>query len=187
MSSTAPQLRSRIPRIAEAAVQRARLTVVPRPLTRSRAPRMPFVTLVSVILLAGVVGLLLFNTSMQQASFRATALERQASDLSARQESLELSVQELRDPRRIVRVAQDDLGMVIPVGPAGVLPLGSGKVIGDPQPAPEGNGLPLRMPPAKKPAALDPPSVEVRERNGARDGAPGGERDRGRSRFERER
>ncbi len=46
-SSTAPQLRSRLPRIAEVAVQRARLTVVPRPRTRPRAPRVPFVTLVS--------------------------------------------------------------------------------------------------------------------------------------------
>ena len=35
-------------------------------------------TLVSLVLLGGVVGLLLFNTSMQQASFAATALEQQA-------------------------------------------------------------------------------------------------------------
>ena len=74
MSSTAAQVRARLPRIAEIAVKRARLTVVPRPRTRPRAPRVPFVTLVSVILLGGVVGLLMFNTSMQQASFRAAAL-----------------------------------------------------------------------------------------------------------------
>ena len=85
MSSTAPQLRSRLPRLAEAAVERARLTVVPR--RRTRAPRVPFVTLVSTLLLGGVVGLLLFNTSMQQASFAATALEEQATNLSAREQT----------------------------------------------------------------------------------------------------
>ena len=74
MSSPAVQLRSRMPRIAWAAVERARLTVVPR--RRTKAARMPFVLLVSLVLLGGVVGLLLFNTSMQQASFAATSLER---------------------------------------------------------------------------------------------------------------
>ena len=56
------------PRFAEAAVERARLTVVPAPAPASHAPRVPFATLVSV-LLGGVVGLLMFNTQMQQASF----------------------------------------------------------------------------------------------------------------------
>ena len=70
MSSPALQLRERLPRLAEDAVDRARLTVVPR--RRVRAARMPFVTLVSLVLLGGVVGLLCFNTQMQQASFAAT-------------------------------------------------------------------------------------------------------------------
>ena len=61
--------RARAP--VEAAVDRARLTVVPHR-RRVRAPRMPFVTLVSVVLLGGIVGLLCFNTQMQQASFAAT-------------------------------------------------------------------------------------------------------------------
>ena len=69
MSTPAVQLRERLPRLAEDAVARARLTVVPR--RRVRAARMPFVTLVSLILLGGVVGLLCFNTQMQQASFAA--------------------------------------------------------------------------------------------------------------------
>ena len=73
--------RVRVTRIAEEAVERARLRVVPR--TRVRAPRVPFVMLVSLVLLGGVIGLLLFNTSMQQASFRATAMEAQAQRLHA--------------------------------------------------------------------------------------------------------
>ena len=65
MSTPLPHSRVRVQRIAEAAVERARLTVVPR-VRRSRSPRVPFVTLVSLLLLGGVVGLLMFNTTMQQ-------------------------------------------------------------------------------------------------------------------------
>jgi cell division protein FtsB len=187
MSNTAPQLRSRLPRIAEIAVQRARLTVVPRPRTRPRAPRVPFVTLVSVILLAGVIGLLMFNTSMQQASFRATALERQAADLTAQEEALRMELQALRDPQRIAAQAQSR-GMVLP-GPAGVLDLDTGEILGDPQPALPDVRLPMNPPGPKRPASLDPATIEVKagdhaassmvvgrtygwgDRNGGRNGA----------------
>lgn len=166
MSSTAPQLRSRLPRIAEVAVQRARLTVVPRPRTRPRAPRVPFVTLVSVIMLGGVVGLLLFNTSMQQASFRATALEEQAAHLTAQEEALRMELQELRDPQRVAAEAQDN-GMVLPAGGPLVLPLGSGEVLGDEdQPVLPGGRLPEGLPGPRKPAVLDPdPVIERRDTN----------------------
>ena len=94
---------------------------------------MPFVTLVSVLLLGGVVGLLLFNTSMQQASFRATALEQQAADLAAQEEALRMEVQALGDPARVADEAQQ-AGMVI-AGPPNVMDLGTGEVAGDGQPA----------------------------------------------------
>ena len=172
MSSTAPQIRrlpAMAPRLAQAALERARLTVVPRT-RRSRAPRVPFVTFVSIILLAGVVGLLLFNTSMQQASFRATALEEQATDLGAQQEALEMDIQALREPERVARAAQD-LGMVIPATPAGVLHLGSGKVSGRPAPASAADSIPLHLPGPEKPAELQRKTVKVRA-----DGAPAGNR-----------
>ncbi|NYI46941.1 outer membrane murein-binding lipoprotein Lpp [Nocardioides aromaticivorans] len=163
MSSTAPQIRrlqSVAPRIAQAALERARLTVVPRT-RRTRAPRVPFVAFVSVILLAGVVGLLLFNTSMQQASFKATALENQATDLGAQQEALEMDIQALREPQRLARLAQD-MGMVIPSTPAGVLDLSTGRITGKPVPASGGDAIPLHMPGPKKPAELQRPAdVEV--------------------------
>lgn len=183
MSSTSGSsaLRNRLPyaapRIAQAALDRARLTVVPRT-RRSRAPRVPFVTFVSVILLAGVVGLLLFNTSMQQASFRETALEKQATDLSAQQEALEMDLQSLREPQRVARAAQR-LGMVIPSTPAGVLDLGSGKVTGDPTPATAEDSIPLQMPAPRKPSALTARSTvrtkaQVRAERAARNDAGGG-------------
>ncbi len=88
MSSVVSQIasgaRTRVPRFAEAAVERARLTVVPqRALGRTQAARTPFAVLVIAMLVAGVVGLLMFNTNMQQASFQATALQNEAAALSA--------------------------------------------------------------------------------------------------------
>jgi hypothetical protein len=156
MSSPVAQIRTRMPRIAEVAVERARLTVVPR--RRTRAARMPFVALVSMVLLSGVVGLLLFNTSMQQVSFAATALEEQANGLAARQQALEMDLDRLRDPQRVARSALG-LGMVQAGNPA-FLELGSGTVKGVPS---VGGATPLRINPLppKKPALLDPPAHVV--------------------------
>src|ERR1700752_2040949 len=104
MSSPAFQIRSgrirssagsRVSGLAGAALHRARLTVVPR--GRTRTSPLPFVTLVSFVLLAGVVGLLMFNTSMQQAAFTATAMEEQASTLTAREQTLRMELDVLRD------------------------------------------------------------------------------------------
>ncbi len=163
MSSTAAQVRARLPRIAEVAVRRARLTVVPRPRTRPRAPRVPFVTLVSAILLGGVIGLLMFNTSMQQASFRAAALEQQAGDLTAQQEALQVELQSLRDPQRIATQAQR-MDMVLPAGGPLVLDLATGEVLGDEGTMLPGFQLPSTVPGPKRPAALDPEPVIVHQR-----------------------
>lgn len=164
MSSAAPNptRSARVaPRIAQRALQRARLTVVPRPrIASSSAPRVPFVMLISALLLGGVIGLLFFNTSMQQASFRETALSRQARDLDAQQEALQLELDALRDPQRIARLAQR-MGMIVPAGTAGILDFRTGRITGTPMPA-EGPGLPLRQPSAKPPAGFTPPTVTVK-------------------------
>ncbi|KAA1417923.1 hypothetical protein F0U44_14890 [Nocardioides humilatus] len=162
-SSSAPQLRSRLPRLAEVAVQRARLTVVPRPRNRPRAPRVPFVIFVSVIMLGGVVGLLLFNTSMQQASFRETALEQQVADLTAREEALNLELQEKRSFQHVAYEAQK-AGMVFTTGAACVLGLGTGEIKGTCVPALPDNRIPINPPGVEKPAALDPAPVIVRDK-----------------------
>ncbi|MBM9460473.1 hypothetical protein JK386_11215 [Nocardioides sp. zg-536] len=172
MSSTASAQRARLPhaapRMAQAALERARLSVVPR--RRTTAPRVPFVTFVSIILLGGVIGLLLFNTSMQQASFQATALQKQATDLSAQQEALEMDLQSLREPQRVARAAQR-LGMVIPATPAGVLHLGSGRISGQPTPASAADSIPLNTPAPSKPAQLERRVVKVKVKAPATDPA----------------
>ena len=155
MSTPAMQIRSRIPRFAEGAVERARLTVVPR--RRTAAGRAPFLALVSMLLLGGVVGLLLFNTSMQQASFATTALEQQSTRLAAREQSLGMDLDRLRNPQRIAGAAQR-LGMVQACSPA-FLQLGTGKVTG----APCADTVKLRIHPKapSKPAILSPKAHKV--------------------------
>lgn len=155
MSSTAPALRTRVPRLAEAALERARLTVVPKR-RRVRTSPVPFLVLVSMLAVGGVVGLLLFNTSMQQASFAATDLQRQADVLQAQEQSLQMQLNQLRDPQTIAVKAQR-MGMVLPSSPA-VLDLRSGKVLGDPAPANRLAPLHLLTPPPAKPALLSPPA-----------------------------
>lgn len=120
-------------------LERARLAVVPR--KRSRAPRIPFVALVSAILVGGVVGLLMFNTSMQNASFTEQKLSDQASTLAARQQTLEMDLQHLRDPQTVAEAAQKE-GLVIPTSVA-MLSLLTGKVTGQADPATADNTPPL--------------------------------------------
>jgi cell division protein FtsB len=153
MSSTAPALRARVPRLAGAALERARLTVVPKRRRRHTNP-VPFLLLVSMLAVGGIVGLLLFNTSMQQASFAATDMQQQADVLEAKQQSLQMQLARLRDPQTIAVKAQR-MGMVLPSSPA-VLDLRSGKVLGDPTPATRIDPLRLTPPPPAMPRLLHP-------------------------------
>lgn len=157
MSSPAIQLRERLPRLAEDAAARARLTVVPR--RRVRAARMPFVTLVSLVLLGGVVGLLCFNTQMQQASFAATALEEQSTNLAAREQTLHDDLQELRNPQNLATLAQA-AGMVVPQS-ACTVRLAEGTTEGGCSAADPGNTPRLLPRPPRKPRVLDPAPVVV--------------------------
>jgi cell division protein FtsB len=158
MSSPLPQTRVRVQRIAEAAVERARLTVVPR--SRMRAPRVPFVTLVSLLLLGGVVGLLMFNTAMQQNSFTVTELEAQAADLRSQEQTLQADIEHYQDPQYIGRQAQR-LGMVQATCPR-FLDLATDSVSA-PCPTPP-EKLDVLPPRAKKPQSLVPEVIEIKAR-----------------------
>lgn len=148
MSSPAMPARTRLPKVGDLAAARARLRVVSRP--RTVAPTMPFVLLVTLILVGGVVSLLMFNTSMQQASFAATDLEDQATALTARQESLQMQLEDLRNPQHVAEQAHR-LGMVLP-GATGFIHLADGTR--QPAPALTEPATPLRLQglPARKPA-----------------------------------
>jgi type II secretory pathway pseudopilin PulG len=158
MSVLMNQARSRVPRIAEAAVERARLTVVPRASGRPAA-RVPFVVLVSLLLVGGVAGLLAFNTSMQQASFTATAMQDQAQVLAAKQQSLSMQLAALRNPQRLALKAKA-MGMVPPTAPA-FIRLSDGKVLGKAVPASSDNSLRVTPLPTRKPRNLTPPPIVI--------------------------
>jgi len=162
ISSVTSGARTRVPRIAEAAVARARLTVVPprRQLGRTQAARTPFAVLVLAILVGGVVGLLTFNTNMQQSAFRATALQEQVNVLTAREQALDMELDALRDPQHLARAAKD-LGMVAPPQPA-FLRLADGRVLGNPTPATSGDAVRINPLPAEKPGSLRPKRIIVR-------------------------
>lgn len=105
---------------------RPRLTIVPK--MAARAPRIPFVALVVTLLVAGLVGLLLLNTGLQQGAYDVTRLQQTSADLTLRQQNLQLSVDELSSPQRISERALR-LGMVTNDSPA-FLSLESGKIVG---------------------------------------------------------
>jgi hypothetical protein len=152
MSTPALQSRNRVSRLAQEAVDKARLTVVPR--VRTRAPRVPFVTLVSLVLVGGIVGLLLFNTSMQQASFAASSLQDEADTLAAREQTLRMELDELRNPQRVAQEAQS-MGMVIPAAPV-FLDLETGRTSGVRTPSTREDAIQLLPPPPVIPAVLAP-------------------------------
>ena len=114
---------------------RPRLTVVPK--MSARAPRVPFVALVVLVLTAGLVGLLVLNTSLQQGAYRVTDLRQTSADLSLRRQNLELQVSALESPHRISRQALR-LGMVANENPA-FLSLSTGRVVGVPVPGARAN------------------------------------------------
>lgn len=155
--------RTRVPRFAEAAVERARLTVVPprRAVGRTQAARTPFAVLVIAMLVAGVVGLLMFNTNMQQASFKATALQDQVNSLTAKEQSLNMQLDALRDPQRLATVAKG-LGMVPPAQPAFIRL--DGTVLGVPAAATPADGVRISPLPTPKPASLRRKTVVIKVR-----------------------
>lgn len=158
MSTLMSQARGRAPRLAEAAVEKARLTLVPN--RRTAAPRAPFAVLVFAILGAGVVGLLMFNTHMQQASFYATRLQNRADDLTARQQKLDMELERLRAPQRLAEAGKA-LGMVAPGVPAFVK-LSDGSVVGHPTPASPDDAVRINPLPPEVPAALRPKPIVIR-------------------------
>jgi hypothetical protein len=169
-TSATSAARARLPRIADQAVERARLTVVPR---RSNAPRVPFVILVAVVLLGGVVGLLLFNTSMQQDSFKATALETQAAQLHAQEQSLQMELDRLRDPQEVAQRAEN-LGMVPILNPA-FIRLSDGQILGNPIPATALDGQRITPLPTRRPLSFRRAPIKVVVTHHGHHGAPSGE------------
>lgn len=78
---------------------------------RTGAPRAPFVVLVLLVLGAGLVGLLLLNTNLQQSSFELRDLEQETRLLRDRHAELTRQVAQLAAPEELASRAEA-LGMV---------------------------------------------------------------------------
>jgi hypothetical protein len=125
VSSLLEQTRAMVRRPLQVAA-RPRLTIVPR--LASRAPRVPFVALVVVVLTTGLVGLLLLNTGLQRGAYRVSALQSRADGLGLREQQLQREVSNLSQPQRIAREAVR-MGMVQNISPA-FLDLRTGRTLG---------------------------------------------------------
>lgn len=133
------------------------LSAVPR--ASPSAPRAPFVGLLTMLLLGGAVGLLLFNTSLQQNSFAIDDLEHKAEVLTAREQELRRELRQLRSPQNLAERAAE-MGMVPAPAPA-FIRLPDGKIIGKPMPAEPTDAVRIRPYPRPKPDRLSPPARVV--------------------------
>jgi cell division protein FtsL len=132
------QVRSRVLRPVQA-LPRPRLTIVPK--VASKAPRVPFVVLVVTILVAGLVGLLVLNTTLQRGAYQVGDLRRTSAALDQREQRLEVEVAQLEQPQHLLAEAQR-LGMVWTDSPA-FLALPTGRIMGDPKPGSRADAVAL--------------------------------------------
>lgn len=106
------------------------LTALPR-LTR-QMNALTFVLVLGAILAAGMFGLLLLNTQIQEQGFTVNQLNAEAASRAEEEASLRTRLNGISSSSELVRRASE-LGMV-PYAQPGYLELPSGKVIGAPKP-----------------------------------------------------
>lgn len=148
------------------APRRAPSTAPPRPLTVVTSPglpvlrpaRTPFVGLVVVLIVAGLMALLTLNTALQQASFTVGRLERQAAALLDHEQALAQQVAVEEAPHRLAQRAAA-LGMVPSETPA-FIRTADGTVVGVPTPADARAEVSVQAPP-EVPIELPVPVPDV--------------------------
>jgi hypothetical protein len=108
-----------------------RLRVAPPPPVR--VPGAPFVALILVLVVGGVLGILVVNTKINENSFRLGKLQEQQATLDVQEQQLERKITEAEAPGSLAARARQ-LGLV-ESGPPAFIRLPDGQVIGVPQPA----------------------------------------------------
>jgi len=110
---------------------KARLRVAPPvPVT---VPRAPFVALVLIVVVAGVLGILVLNTKINENAFTLNHLQDQQNHLDQQEQQLDQHLADLESPNSL-RAAALRLGLIDSGTPA-YLPLPNGQTVGVPQPA----------------------------------------------------
>jgi len=141
---TAASVARALPRALQQSPRPAYLRLVAA--RRSSAAKTPFVVVVVLILVTGLLGLLALNTVLAQDAFRLHSLQVSSRVLADREQALQRQVADLQSPQSLAARATR-LGMV-PGGPPAFLRLPDGKVLG----VPEAGAAPL-------PVAVTAPSV----------------------------
>ena len=131
VGNTALAPRPTSPAPAGAARRRPALSVVPP--VDTPPPRTPFVLLIVVLVGAGLVGLLLLNTAINENAFRLHDLDQRQEALNLREQQLERDIQRLEAPGTLQAAARR-LGLV-PAGNPAYIHLPSGQIVGVPTPA----------------------------------------------------
>ncbi|MFI7215401.1 hypothetical protein ACIBP4_26030 [Micromonospora maritima] len=108
-----------------------RLRVAPPP--PIRVPRAPFVGLILVLVVGGVLGILAVNTKINENAFRLEKLQQQQAKLDVDQQELKKEIAEQNDPGNLTANARK-LGLVESEDPA-YIRLPDGATIGVPHPA----------------------------------------------------
>jgi hypothetical protein len=96
-------------------------------------PKAPFVAGVLVAVIAGVVGVLVLNTKINENAFRIEALQKQQGTLDRAEAELTQNLAEKESPTSLAAAAKR-VGMIPSDHPA-IIVLPDGKVIGVPRPA----------------------------------------------------
>ncbi|WP_457033952.1 FtsB family cell division protein [Kitasatospora sp. P5_F3] len=151
---------------------RTRITV--RPGRGSSRGRTPFAVLVVALLSGGLFGLLMLNTALNEGSFELSRLERQSTELTDLQQTLQAQIDQQSGPDALERRLRE-LGMV-PGGDPAFLEAADGSVKGKPaeakdsppvkrsgeelwpQPGPSAQSAPPAAPPA---APSGDPGVQI--------------------------
>jgi hypothetical protein len=108
-----------------------RLRVAPPPPVS--VPRAPFVGLILVLVVGGVLGILAVNTKINENAFRLERLQEQQAKLDVDQQQLEKQIAEQKAPGNLTANARK-LGLVESDDPA-YIRLPDGRMIGVPHPA----------------------------------------------------
>jgi len=95
-------------------------------------PRAPFVAMVLVVVIAGVVGILVLNTKINENAFRLAALQQKQGTLDRTESQLTQDLADRESPNSLAAAAKR-LGLG-PVGSPSFITLPDGKVLTVPQP-----------------------------------------------------
>lgn len=96
-------------------------------------PRAPFLIMVVVLVIAGVLGVLVLNTKINENSFVLEDLRSQQRALDLKEQQLSRDLEEAKSPGNL-RAAAKRLGLV-PSGTPAFIMLPDGKIVGVPTPA----------------------------------------------------